>query len=201
MGLNGERNDAVTGPAGAAGAEPRGGAEPAHSADYDRSETQAERADRNWNEILQELRVTQTGTQIITGFLLAVAFQPRFRELDPYQLTMYLILVSLAGVATILGLAPVSLHRAYFGRRQKARIVRVGGRLLVADLVVVAALAAGVTSLIFDFTVSRVAGFVSLGIGVVVVVLLWGLVPRLGAPDGSNGTDLPQSGDPVRPKV
>lgn len=152
----------------------------------DRSESQTERADRNWLEILQELRVTQTGTQIITGFLLAVAFQPRFKELDAYQLTMYLILVSIAGVATILGLAPVSLHRAYFGRGQKARIVRVGGRLLVADLVAVAALAIGVTSLVFDFTVGRVAGFVSLGIGAVVVLVLWGVVPRLGAPDAAD---------------
>lgn len=154
--------------------------------DWGRTESSVERADRNWNEILQELRVTQTGTQIITGFLLAVAFQPRFTELDAYQLTMYLILVSFAGLATILGLAPVSLHRAYFGRGQKSRIVRVGGKLLVADLVVVAALAAGVTSLVFDFTVSRVAGFVALGIGAVVVLLLWGVVPRLGAPGGAG---------------
>lgn len=159
------------------------------ASDWGRTESSVERADRNWNETLQELRVTQTGTQIITGFLLAVAFQPRFAELDAYQLTMYLILVSLAGLATILGLAPVSLHRAYFGRGQKARIVRVGGRLLVADLVVVAALATGVTSLIFDVTVSRVAGFVALGSGALVVLLLWGVVPRLGAPDTAEERD------------
>ena len=47
-----------------------------------RDETLDERMDRNWNEMLQELRVTQTGTQILTGFLLAIAFQNRFTELD-----------------------------------------------------------------------------------------------------------------------
>ena len=47
-----------------------------------RDETPNERADRNWNELLQELRVMQTGTQILTGFLLAVAFQPRFTDMD-----------------------------------------------------------------------------------------------------------------------
>ncbi|TPX04580.1 sodium:proton antiporter, partial [Schumannella luteola] len=31
-----------------------------------RDETEAERLDRNWNEILQETRVVQTGTQILT---------------------------------------------------------------------------------------------------------------------------------------
>ena len=52
------------------------------SADADpsdgRDESLNEKMDRNWNDILQELRVTQTGTQILTGFLLAIAFQPRF---------------------------------------------------------------------------------------------------------------------------
>ena len=45
----------------------------------------SERADRNWNEVLQELRVMQTGTQILTGFLLALAFQPAFADLDDGQ--------------------------------------------------------------------------------------------------------------------
>ena len=154
--------------------------------DDGRSETPNERADRNWNEILQELRVAQTGTQILGAFLLAVAFQPRFEDLDEYQVTLYLVLVGMAGIAAAIGLAPVSLHRAYFGRGQKARIVRVGSRLLVADLVVLAALAAGVTSLIFDFVLGRVAGLVTLGVGLVVVVLLWAVLPRFKAPAGSD---------------
>ncbi|MFZ8499112.1 DUF6328 family protein, partial [Staphylococcus aureus] len=32
-------------------------------------ESAAQRADRNWADVLQELRVLQTGTQILTGFL------------------------------------------------------------------------------------------------------------------------------------
>ena len=64
-----------------------------------RDETLDERMDRNWNEMLQELRVTQTGTQIITGFLLAIAFQNRFAELDQFQKGVYLGLVLVAGLA------------------------------------------------------------------------------------------------------
>ncbi len=59
-------------------------------ADDGRDETEAERLDRNWAEILQELRVVQTGTQILTGFLLTLVFQQRFTELDPYQVEIYL---------------------------------------------------------------------------------------------------------------
>lgn len=143
-----------------------------------RDETVNERADRNWNEILQELRVTQTGTQIISGFLLAVAFQSRFTELDAYQLALYMVLVGLAAVATVLGLAPVVLHRAHFARRRKPRIVELGGRLMIADLVVIALLTCGVASLIFDFVLGRVAGVTALGAGLLVVLIAWVLVPR-----------------------
>ncbi|MDQ6642420.1 MAG: DUF6328 family protein, partial [Actinomycetota bacterium] len=35
--------------------------------DASRNETEAEKYDRNWIELLQELRVTQTGVQILAG--------------------------------------------------------------------------------------------------------------------------------------
>lgn len=155
----------------------------AHSeavADDGRGESANERADRNWNEILQEVRVTQTCTQILGGFLLAVAFQPRFTELDGYQRVLYLTLVSLAGTSTLLGLSLVVVHRRFFGKRQKGRIVRVGNRLLMANLVVVALLIAGVTGLIFDFAWNRGAGLVALGAALLLSVVLWVFVPLSG---------------------
>ena len=42
-------------------------------------ENEAERLTRNLNELLQELRVTQTGIQILTGFLLTLPFSQRSR--------------------------------------------------------------------------------------------------------------------------
>lgn len=148
-------------------------------ADDGRSESPFERADRNWSEILQEVRVTQTCTQILGGFLLAVAFQPRFEELDQYQLTLYFFLVALAGLATAFGLATVALHRRYFGKQRKIYVVRVGSRLLAATLVVVALLAAGVTSLIFDFAMSRGAGLIVLVAGLALTIVLWMITPLL----------------------
>src|SRR5688572_24922376 len=139
------------------------------TSDDGRNETPNERSDRNWNDILQELRVALNGTQLIGGFLLAVAFQPRFEELDGYQLTLYLILVTLAGLATVVGLAPVTLHRTLFRRRVKERIVRTGNRLLIAHLIVVALLVIGVTGLIFDWSVSRAAGIIALVVGAIVL--------------------------------
>lgn len=142
-----------------------------------RDETANERADRNWDELMQELRVMQTGTQILSGFLLAVAFQPRFTELDQLQVALYLVLVGLAALATILALAPVGLHRSLFGQRRKPDLVRVASRVVRADLVVVGLLTVGVTTLIVDFTLDRVFAAVVLAAGVVVVLGLWFVLP------------------------
>jgi len=57
----------------------------------DRSETEAERIDRSWNELLQELRVSQTGVQILSGFLLTLPFQQRFTQLGPFYRAVFLI--------------------------------------------------------------------------------------------------------------
>lgn len=141
-----------------------------------------EKADRNWNEILQELRVTQTGTQLISGFLLAVAFQSRFTELDAYQLGLYLTLVALAGIATFLGLVPVVLHRSRFRLRQKDLVIRDANRYLIANTVVVSLLVAGVCSLIFDFALSRTAGIIALIIGLLAAATIW-IIARPDTPD------------------
>jgi hypothetical protein len=96
-----------------------------------RDETATERADRNWGEVLQELRVLQTGTQILTGFLLALAFQPAFQDLTEGQRTFYLILVVLASLSAIVALAPVALHRTLFQRQMKPQVVAYGHAALV----------------------------------------------------------------------
>ena len=77
------------------------------------------RLTRNWNELLQELRVTQTGVQILTGFLLTVPFSDRFEDLDRFQLTLYLIVLSGSTATTLLAVAPAAFHRMLF--RQRAR--------------------------------------------------------------------------------
>ena len=145
----------------------------------DRNESEAERIERNWNEILQELRVIQTGTQILTGFLLALAFQPRFSELGPVEVTTYLVLVGVAGIATVLALAPVSLHRALFRKRAKPEIVRLAHRLLMLTLVAVAFTLAGTTVLIFDVVLSPTAGLIAGSIALVVIAAAWVLMPAI----------------------
>ncbi|HTN55916.1 MAG TPA: DUF6328 family protein [Microbacterium sp.] len=155
-------------------------------------ETPSERADRNWNELMQELRVMQTGTQILSGFLLAVAFQPRFAELDDLQRALYVTLVLLAATATVLALTPVGLHRMLFQERRKIQLVRVTDRLVKVNLVVIGAVTVGVVALILDVALDRSTAIVVAVIGVIVILVLWvGLPPLLrrrprGEPDAED---------------
>ena len=144
-----------------------------------RDETYIERMDRNWDELLQELRVTQTGTQILTGFLLTLPFQSRFADLDDYQRDVYLVLVVLAALATVLIVAPVSLHRLLFRRRLKPQLVDAAHWFARAGLAALALVLSGATMLLFDVVLSRAAGRLVSGALLLVIVLAWLVLPRL----------------------
>ena len=143
-----------------------------------RQETPNERADRNWNELLQELRVMQTGVQILTGFLLTLPFQSRFADLDQYQVNVYLALVIAAVIATALIVAPVSVHRVLFRKRMKGNIVTLTDRITRIALAVLALVIAGVAVLVFDVVVGRTAGIVAGSAAFVLMALLWVLLPE-----------------------
>jgi len=137
-----------------------------------RHESLNERMDRNWNELLQELRVTQTGTQIFTGFLLTIAFQSRFNELSTFQVRIYLILVTAAVLTTALGLAPVSLHRSMFREGAKMIIVQTAHVITRIMLVGVAIMLVGAMLLIFDLVVDRRTAFIVAGVTLIVLIIL-----------------------------
>ncbi len=142
-------------------------------------ETPTERLDRNWDDILQELRVTQTGTQILLGFLLTIPFQQRFDTLDSEQLAIYLVLVGMAAVATILALAPVALHRALFNTGAKPQLVPLASRLVRLTLAAVAVTLSGTVLLIFDVVLGLP---VAIAAGIVTAVLAltaWAVLPNL----------------------
>jgi hypothetical protein len=99
-----------------------------------RGETDLERIDRNYNDLLQELRVTQTGVQILFAFLLTLAFTQRFTEITSFQRTIYVTTLLCAAAATALIIAPVSYHRIVFRRRLKPRLVRAANRFAIGGL-------------------------------------------------------------------
>jgi len=143
-----------------------------------RDETFDEKMDRNWAELLQELRVLQTGVQILAGFLLTLPFQARFETLDGFELVLYLTNVVLAALTTALILLPVSAHRRLFRRGLKETLVASADRIAKVALAGVALLSVGTSALVFDVVAGRAAGLTAGGALLAILLALLVLIPN-----------------------
>jgi hypothetical protein len=144
----------------------------------DRDESPDEKLDRNWGELLQELRITQTGLQLLSGFLLTLPFTQVFADLDEAQKGLYLALVLVAGLAVGLNLMPVMLHRRLFGEHVKDRVVGLGHVVSQIVVAAVALLVTGIATLIFSVVVSWSAGIAAAAFLVVALGVMLGVIPR-----------------------
>ena len=138
-----------------------------------------QRITRNWNELLQELRVLQTGVQILTGFLLTVPFSPRFPDLGDRQQAIYLVVLIGSVITTALIIAPVSFHRVLFRRRQRPWLVKASHICARAGLACFALVSSLVVLLVFDVVVSFGAGVVAAVAVLVLFFSLWVALPLL----------------------
>ncbi|MFZ2526048.1 MAG: DUF6328 family protein [Rhodococcus sp. (in: high G+C Gram-positive bacteria)] len=146
--------------------------EPSASVYTRNDETDAQRLDRNWNSLLQELRVVQTGVQLLTGFLMTLPFQSGFDALSTNEKIIYLITVLASIAATILLVAPVSMHRLLFRRRRLDRLVLTAHRLALAGLLLLGVSLTGVVILVVGIVVNSTAATVA---GICTAVLFVGL--------------------------
>lgn len=122
-----------------------------------RDESDQERLDRNFNELLQELRVAQAGVQILFAFLLSLAFTQRFSILTDAQRGIYIVALVTAALAAALFIAPVSWHRLLFRMRRKHELVEAGNRFALAGLAALVTSIAAAVLLIVDVVIGPVA--------------------------------------------
>jgi uncharacterized membrane protein len=142
-----------------------------------RRETDAERLDRNFDDLLQELRVSQAGTQILFAFLLGVSFTTPFRQADSFMHVVYSVTLLLCVIATALFIAPVALHRTLFGRGRKGPLVKISSRLALTGLHVLLLAITGAVLLALDNPLGRpLAATMAVG-AFVVLVVLWVVLP------------------------
>jgi hypothetical protein len=146
--------------------------------DEGRNETEAEREDRKWQDMLQELRVMQTSAQLTAGFLLTLPFQQKFASLSVNQERFYLCLVVLAAVVTALVLTPVAIHRRLSGQQVKHKVVKAGHLFMQLALASLAVLVTSTVIFIFDVLVDFEMALVVGGLLGLLLVGLMGVLPR-----------------------
>jgi hypothetical protein len=142
-----------------------------------RNETALERCDRNLVELLQEVRVAQTGVQILFAFLLTVPFTARFDRLTSFQEILYFVTLLAAGAAALLLIAPTSYHRILFRLGDKEHLVRAANRLTIVGLAFVAVAIVGVILLISDLLFPGTVAFAVTGTAAGLCVTCWYVVP------------------------
>lgn len=133
--------------------------------------------DRNWNELLQEIRVAETGVQILTGFLLTVPFTQRFGDLNRVQRTSYLAVLCGSVLTTALVVAPVAFHRILFRHRARLWLVMAANRCARAGLILMAVTTSGTIFLVFDVVEGTTTALVAFAVALGYFGSLWGLVP------------------------
>lgn len=135
------------------------------------------RANRRWGELLQELRVAQTAVQILFGFLLALVFQPAFRDLSEADQLIYVVTTLLGAATTGALVGPVSFHRLVTGRRMKPQIVVWASRMTLVGLVLLLCTVTSALLLVLRVALDNtLALFLAAGI-VAWFILCWFVLP------------------------
>jgi len=142
-----------------------------------RDETEEEQADRRYNELLQELRVAQTGVQFLFAFLLTLAFTQRFAQINDFQLTVYMGSLIATAVASALLIGPVPLHRILFRRGLKPRLVRGADIMARSGLAVLLVAVNAAVLLILDVVLSGALPFILSGAVTLWFIVVWYVVP------------------------
>lgn len=140
-----------------------------------RGETPLQRADRAYGEILQEVRVAQTGVQILFAFLLALAFTTRFAAVTRSQRDLYVLTLMLCAGSAALLIAPAAYHRMVYRQRLKQHLVQAASRLALSGLIMLLLAIISALLLILD-VVLGLGPALFLGTGALAWFVAWWLV-------------------------
>jgi hypothetical protein len=143
----------------------------------ERDETHTEKLDRNWASLLQELRVAQTGVQLLTGLLLTLPFHDRFTDLSPLLRTVYLVTVGCSIVSTVLLASPVAMHRVLFRQHRLDQLVAAAHKTTYVGLMFLGISLVGVVVLVFGAVAGDGAGVLAGAAALVGFLLFWVVLP------------------------
>jgi amino acid transporter len=140
-------------------------------------EDDASRLDRELIELLNELRVTLPGVQVLFAFLLTVPFNNRFEQVTDLQEAVYFVALLATAAGSVFLIAPTPYHRIRFRDRDKEALIRISNRLALIGTVF---LAVGATCAVFfvtDFLFNIAAALAVAGVVAVTIVGLWYVLP------------------------
>jgi hypothetical protein len=140
-------------------------------------ESEKQRWDRNFADLLQELRVAQTGVQILFAFLLTMPFTARFEDTTAFQRDVYIVALLAAAGATALIISPVAFHRALFRQGRKPELVRFAHRMASGGLALMLVAMVSSILLITDFLLDQSIAIILTAIAGAWFLTFWAVLP------------------------
>jgi hypothetical protein len=140
-------------------------------------EADHERLNRELIELLNELRVALPGIQVLFAFLLIVPFSQGWQQVTDVQRDVYFAAVVCTTIATVLLIAPTSLHRIEWRAHDKEWMLSASNRFAIAGTAFLALATVAVVFLITDVLFAGWAVAVTTGATAGLIVLLWFVLP------------------------
>ena len=144
-----------------------------------RNESDKQRWDRNFADLLQELRVAQTGVQILFAFLLTLPFSSGFPDTTAFQKDIYVVALLAAAFATAMIISPVAFHRALFRQGRKPELVRFAHRMATGGLAFMLIAMVASVLLITDYLLNVWAAIILTVIAGGWFLTFWAAIPWL----------------------
>jgi hypothetical protein len=149
-------------------------------------EKPAERAVRNFMELLQGLRVAVTGVQVLFAFLLTVPFSPGFGRIANHDRQLYYVALIGAAVASIFFIAPVAQHRILFRKGMKESLVKRSNlHAMIGMLALMVAMTAA-TLMVVDYLFKRPVSLITAAVVGLLAGWLWFIQPLIQRSRGSD---------------
>ena len=139
-----------------------------------RRSEEANRLDRELNELLQELRVLLVAVTVIFGFLLGVPFTVVFdRSAGTSEQVVYFVALVATAASIVVLVTPGVWHRLRWRSRDKEMLLRAGNRLTILGTVLATVAIGAVVLLVTEVLFGWGAAGVASAVIAVSVAIVW----------------------------
>jgi hypothetical protein len=133
--------------------------------------------DKDFADLLQELRILLQGVQVMTAFLVILPFSQGFKDIDEIEKWVFLatFICSLAGL--ILFSAPAAVHRLARPLTDRTRFKDFATRMTIVGLAPASLSLVLATQLVVEHVLGGAISYIAAGVVLVLIAVLWWVLP------------------------
>lgn len=134
---------------------------------------------KSLNEMLQELRVLQQGSQILAGFLVLLPFSDGFSKIASFEKWVYIVAFIASVISLICFSAPAAQHRVERPLRHRLKFKRLSTRIIIAGTIALSVALISTTQLVLNEVIGGSWSYIGTAIIGLLITIVWWLIPLL----------------------